>query len=1158
VAFAPGLDARLPSGESREPAVDEPVEDLLSRTFGDYRLIKRIGQGGMGVVYKAQQTSLGRTVALKMLPFGPFTRDDFVKRFHTEAQAAAKLQHPNIVAIYEVGEREGQHFFSMEFVDGLNLAEVVGNQPMPEARAVRITRTIAEAVQFAHEHGILHRDLKPSNILLDPLDQPRITDFGLAKDLADDSELTMTGQALGSPSYIPPEQAEGRRAALGPRGDVYSLGAILYHLLTGRAPFAGESITATVQQVINDEPVAPRLLNRAVPRDLEVICLKCLEKEPARRYTSAKELAEELGRFQNDEPIRARPVSAVEKLWRWCRRRPALAGVTGAAALCLIGGLIISTWQWRRAELQAQNVSAALVQAKIRKAEDLFSRGQSGAGLAWLAHVLREQPDNRGAAERLTWALTYRDFPLPLTFGLRHGDRLNSARFNPAGTRVLTAGRDGTARLWDAASGQPVGLAMKHSATVFDATFSPDGRYILTRSDDGSSRVWSAITGEPVGPVIRHQAAVTWAGFTADGNVFATVSQDATARAWKTISGEPTTPLLKHEGAIMAAALTRQGRLVTCSMDSKLRVWNLSTGDLEKTILRGADRRPLQKVSPDGRIAYLSSGTDRVLMVNLETDELVGTPPSHERAIFAMDVNLSGSRLLTASEDRTARVWDAATGQPVTPPLVHEGPVMAAVFSPDGHRVATASADGTARLWDAVTGATLGEPMRHPSLVADIAFSVDGQRVVTASWDGSARVWAVPGGGLKPVTLTHGRAIRHVEFSADGREVVTAGEDDTARVWDAQTGRPVGDALRHERRVIQAVFDGEARRVATASWDKTARVWDAQTGAPLTKPLAHGDFVLFAQFSADGRTLLTGARNGEATVWDAVTGRMLSGFTGHTAAVVSGEFTRDGRRIATASRDGTGRVWEPTAGRELLKLEHEGEVTSVRFDALEQRLVTGGEDWSARIWDAQTGKELTPPLRHLNNVHYAEFGPDGRLVVTASVDATARLWDASTGVALPVVLQHADEVLFAHFSPDGSRLLTASEDGTARLWDVKTGLALSEALRHGDNVRSVCFSPDGARIATASDDGTARIWPLPEVRSRLPDWLIPLAEAVGALRVDSAGALAHVSADELMILRRQVTDRVEASDQAKWLNWFFADRQTRSRSPWGQPASGRP
>jgi serine/threonine protein kinase len=256
---------------------------VLPRPFGDYRLIEQLGQGGMGVVYKARQNSLGRTVALKMLPFGPFTRDEFIKRFQAEAQAAAKLQHPNIVSIFEVGEREGQHFFSMEFVDGPNLAELIGNQPMPEVRAVRLTRSIAEAVQFAHDHGIVHRDLKPSNILVDSLDQPKVTDFGLAKDLADDSELTLTGQTLGSPSYISPEQAEGRRNDLGPCSDVYSLGAILYHLLTGRPPFAGESITATVNQVINDEPVSPRLLNPSVSQDLEVVCLKCLEKESGRR-----------------------------------------------------------------------------------------------------------------------------------------------------------------------------------------------------------------------------------------------------------------------------------------------------------------------------------------------------------------------------------------------------------------------------------------------------------------------------------------------------------------------------------------------------------------------------------------------------------------------------------------------------------------------------------------------------------------------------------------------------------------------------------------------------------------------------------------------------------------------------------------------------------
>jgi len=320
------------------------------RSFGDYELLEEIARGGMGIVYRARQKSLGRIVALKVLLFGDQSGKDLAQRFRAEAAAAASLQHPNIVAIHEVSAHEGQPFFVMDFIDGQSLARLAAGQPLPAARAARYVRIVAEAIHYAHERGILHRDLKPSNVLIDPFDQPRVTDFGLAKRLHHDSELTLSGQVLGSPNYMPPEQAAAKRGLVGRRSDVYSLGAILYHLLTGRPPFVGETLTDTLQDVVNKEPVSPRLLNPSVPRDLETLCLKCLEKEPSRRYQTALALAEDLDRFLKAEPIRARRVGPTARLWRWCRRKPAVAGLITALAIALAVGLAGIVWQWQRAE----------------------------------------------------------------------------------------------------------------------------------------------------------------------------------------------------------------------------------------------------------------------------------------------------------------------------------------------------------------------------------------------------------------------------------------------------------------------------------------------------------------------------------------------------------------------------------------------------------------------------------------------------------------------------------------------------------------------------------------------------------------------------------------------------------------------------------------
>ncbi len=330
---------------------------------------EEIARGGMGVVYRARQISLNREVAVKMLLHGVLAGDNAIARFKAEATAVANLRHPNIVAIHEIGEHQGQHFFSMEFVTGRTLAEKVRDGPLPAKLAATYLQRVAEAVHYAHEHGVLHRDLKPSNVLVDENDQPRVTDFGLAKRAGGDTDLTLTGQVIGTPAYMSPEQAGG--AKFGPvdaRSDVYSLGAVLYHLVTGRPPFTGETITEILHQVTDIEPVAPRLLNPKLPRDLETICLKCIAKEPPGRYASAQALSDDLGRFLRGEIISARPAGAAEKFWRWCRRKPALAAALGACVAILFAGVTGILWQLKQTEAARQQA--------VQKAKDEAAQRQ--------------------------------------------------------------------------------------------------------------------------------------------------------------------------------------------------------------------------------------------------------------------------------------------------------------------------------------------------------------------------------------------------------------------------------------------------------------------------------------------------------------------------------------------------------------------------------------------------------------------------------------------------------------------------------------------------------------------------------------------------------------------------------------------------------------
>ncbi|HEV2946103.1 MAG TPA: serine/threonine-protein kinase, partial [Gemmataceae bacterium] len=398
-------------GEKKE-ASRQPAP---KRSFGDYELLRQIAHGGMGVVYKARQIKLQRIVALKMIRSGHWATPEEVQRFHEEAVAASQLDHPGIVPIYDVGERDGRHYYSMGFVEGGSLVTLVKDGPLSSRHAAELTQHIAQAVAFAHQHGIIHRDLKPSNVLLDKDGRPKVTDFGLAKRVEGTSHLTLTGQVLGTPNFMPPEQAAGKINDVGPLADVYSLGAVLYCLLTARPPFQAASPVETLKQVIEKEPVSPCDLNAGVDYDLETICLKCLQKEPGKRYPSATSLAEDLGRFLAGEPIQARRVGPIERLVRWCRRKPALACAVIAAMVLLMAvtglSFCFAIYQSQTAqELRTKEAAteAALTESQHQSAMLMLERGlgfceqhDEALGMTWLAQGLKNSPAEDEPLHRL-------------------------------------------------------------------------------------------------------------------------------------------------------------------------------------------------------------------------------------------------------------------------------------------------------------------------------------------------------------------------------------------------------------------------------------------------------------------------------------------------------------------------------------------------------------------------------------------------------------------------------------------------------------------------------------------------------------------------------------------------------------------------------------
>ena len=472
----------------------EPAElqDGALLRLGDYDLLEEIARGGMGVVYRARQLSLNRIVALKVLLHGPFSSPDFVRRFRNEAQAIATLRHPNIVAIYEIGEHDGNHFISLEFVEGRSFAELAHAGPLPARRAAQYLKTIAEALEHAHQRGVLHRDLKPSNILLDVFDQPRVTDFGLARLMHSDLDLTVAGQLLGSPNYMPPEQAGGQSPKGTPQTDIYSLGAVLYELITGRPPFQGETIQSVLAQVQNADPVSPRQLNPGASLDLQTICLKCLQKEPARRYPSAQALADDLGRFLEGKPILARPVSGLERAWLWCRRRPLPAAMSAGLAGSVILGAAGVIWQWRQAEFHAQGEERQRIIAQREAAETRLSlyaadmavssqaieSGNFGLARRTLDALRpkRGETDLRGFEWRYLWHLCRGDQLATLT---GHDRTVTCAVFSPDGSRLATGSMDGAVRIWGVAKREPIMTLKISTNAVWSVAFTPDGKSLM-------------------------------------------------------------------------------------------------------------------------------------------------------------------------------------------------------------------------------------------------------------------------------------------------------------------------------------------------------------------------------------------------------------------------------------------------------------------------------------------------------------------------------------------------------------------------------------------------------------------------------------------------------------------------------------------------------
>jgi WD40 repeat protein/tRNA A-37 threonylcarbamoyl transferase component Bud32 len=1148
---------------SRAPTIES---DLLDReikagsAFGDFELLEEIATGGMGVVFKARHKKLNRIVALKTIRLSALKPGALaIERFRIEAEAVARLDHPQIVPIYEMGEHCGCPFLSLKLISGGDLERHVGRlKDNPQAIA-RLIRDVARAVHYAHLRGILHRDLKPSNILLNEQDVPHVTDFGLAKCVDSDNGLTQSGLILGTPSYMAPEQVAGRHAEITTAADVYGLGAVLYKLLTGRPPFHADSVYETLRQVREQEPILPGVCVPQVDRDLEAICLRSLEKDPRRRYASAEAMAEDLDRWLAGEPIAARPVGPVRRAWRWCARNRVVAGLSASVAALLVAVTAVATVSAFRQHALAEKATASaksehdarllvdqsareirwrLVRMNVENGNRSMEIGDLTGALPWFAEALRldrDEPALAATHRRRLGTILNQCPQIDRVFA--HEKTILWAEFDHSGRRLITASADRTARIWDVASGQAISPPLPHEGPVNWVEFQGDDTRVLSGSDDGTIRIWNAADGKPIGGRwLTQTAPVRIAHFSPDGKRIVSAGSNRTLWLWDAERGSQVGSIQRLNADIFCMAFSPDGTLIAVGAgDAYASLWRVSDRGI------GFDSRLLFKgpvsdvcFSPDGSRLLIATHDGTARVWDVKSRKAVAPEMKHRRLIFHAEFSPDGKRVVTASYDGTGRVWDAESGRPITPSsgaISHAIAVREASFSPDGTQIATAGYNGSARVWDARSGAPVTPPLYHGGSLVRARFTSDGSHVLTVSSDSIARLWNVATVGRSAIKVEFGGGVNQAVFDRRGERFATACGDGTAQVWDATNGKPATPAVSHRRAVVRVAFSAGGHLLATGSLDGTARIWNAQTGEPESGPLEHNDAVIWVAFSPDDSRLATASADGTARIWDIASGRPAAPPLKHGGAVVQVVYSPNGRWLASASKDGTARVWDAATGTAVtVPLRHDSEVSCVAFHPGGERIVTACSDFSladrtAQQWEIATGRPLGPPLKHNDGVLWAAYSPDGTRVATASEDMTARIWDATTGAPVTPPCRHRHHVNAVDWSPDGLRLATSSDDGSARLWDATTGEPLSAPFPHRDQsrVNFAYFGPDGRAILTSGLDGTAQVWHLP-YDDRPVDALIREAQLRAGRRIDETGGEVPLSGDELLSLWRQVHD----------------------------------